>query len=105
MTMKPFQSKLNPHFELIRSLRRKRKTWCEIATELEALGMKAAPSSIYEYFKRHSRRPAPLGWEDPKEEKAAPSPNAQLPKWMKPEERPDDLDLSFDDPSNKFFKK
>ena len=62
--MRPFHSKLNPHYEFIRTLRKRRKTWREIVEELAGLGMKTCPSAVYEYYKRHSRRPYPFGWED-----------------------------------------
>jgi len=81
--MSPFSSKLIPHFDTIRALRRKRKTWREVQAELEKQDCKAAISSIYEFFKRHSRRPAPLGWEE-EEAKAVPTPTkptAKKPKF------------------------
>lgn len=62
--MRPFCSKLNPYYEVIRSLRKRRKTWREIVEELAGLGMKTCPSAVYEYYKRHSRRPYPFGWVD-----------------------------------------
>ena len=62
--MKPFCSKLNPHYDLIKSLRRHRKTWQEIVDALAAIGMKTCQSAVLEYYKRHSKRPHPLGWEN-----------------------------------------
>jgi hypothetical protein len=62
--MRPFQSKLIPHFNLIKSLRRHRKTWQQIVDELAGLGMKTCQSAVLEFYKRHSKRPYPIGWED-----------------------------------------
>jgi len=62
--MKPFQSKLVPYFETIRSLRRSRKSWREIAEAITAQGTHTCQSSCYEFYKRHTKRPFPLGWED-----------------------------------------
>ena len=62
--MRPFHSKLNPHFDLIRSLRRHRKTWKQIVDELAGLGMTTCQSAVLEFYKRHSKRPCPIGWED-----------------------------------------
>ena len=66
--MRPFCSKLIPHFELIKSLRRHRKTWQQIVDELAMLGMKTCQSAVLEFYKRHSKRPCPLGWEDEKQQ-------------------------------------
>ena len=63
--MKPFQSKLLPHFDLIRDLRRHRKTWKEISIELSNRGTTTAPNSIYEFMKRHIKRPVPYGFDEP----------------------------------------
>ena len=63
--MKPFQSKLLPHFQLIRDMRRHRKTWVQISIELSNLGTTTAPNSIYEFMKRHIKRPVPYGFDEP----------------------------------------
>jgi hypothetical protein len=63
MAGKPFQSKLTPHFALISEMRRKRHSWQEIADHLNTLGMTTDKGSICAFFKRHRRRPAPMGME------------------------------------------
>jgi len=66
MPGKPFQSKLNAHLEEIRSLRRSRKTWDEIATELNTrYGLTTSQSAVYEFLKRRTARAAPFGFDDP----------------------------------------
>jgi hypothetical protein len=63
MTGKPFQSKLTPHFALITEMRRKRQSWQEIVNHLGTLGITTDKGSVCAFFKRHRRRPAPLGME------------------------------------------
>ena len=68
MPGKPFQSKLNPHLDEIRTLRRGRKTWQEIADTITVRhGIKTNASSIYEFARRRAKRPAPFGFDDPDE--------------------------------------
>ncbi len=65
MPGQPFRSKLNPHIELIRDLRRRQKTWKEIAEILETEhGVQTHPSSVLQFFKRRSKGRRPLGFED-----------------------------------------
>ena len=63
MTGKPFQSKLTPHFALITEMRRKRQSWQEIVNHLKTLGITSDKGSVCAFFKRHRRRPAPMGME------------------------------------------
>jgi hypothetical protein len=63
MTEKPFQSKLTPHFALITEMRRKRQSWQEIVNHLKTLGITSDKGSVCAFFKRHRRRPAPMGME------------------------------------------
>jgi hypothetical protein len=63
MTGKPFQSKLTPHFALITEMRRKRQSWQEIVNHLMTLGITSDKGSVCAFFKRHRRRPAPMGME------------------------------------------
>ena len=63
MTGKPFQSKLTPHFALITEMRRKRQSWQEIVNCLKTLGITSDKGSVCAFFKRHRRRPAPMGME------------------------------------------
>ena len=60
---RPFQSKLEPHFDLIAQLRRDRKTWAEIAVELERRGTKCTPQGVCVFLKRRRRRRYALGME------------------------------------------
>lgn len=57
----PFQSKLEPHFDFILELRRKRLTWQAIAQELAGKGVAITPQAIYGFIKRRLRRRYPLG--------------------------------------------
>jgi hypothetical protein len=89
MPGKPFQSALIPHFELIKELRSKRKGWQEIADHLKMLGVTRDRGSVCAFFKRHRRRPAPMGMES--EIKApssrpllSPKPHHELPEWTEP---------------------
>jgi hypothetical protein len=63
MTGKPFQSKLTPHFALITEMRRKRQSWQEIVNHLKTLGITSDKGGVCAFFKRHRRRPAPMGME------------------------------------------
>jgi hypothetical protein len=63
MAGKPFQSKLTPHFALIREMRRNRQCWQEIVNHLKTLGITSDKGSVCAFFKRHRRRPAPMGME------------------------------------------
>src|ERR671922_2825355 len=65
----PFQSPLWQHWELIRSMRRGRKMWKEIAEVLEKEhGLKTSHKTVQNFFKRAQRirkeGGLPLGWED-----------------------------------------
>ena len=73
MPGKPFQSKLNPYLDEIRTLRRARKTWQEIADAItERHGIKTNASSVYEFARRRANRPAPFGFDEPTSTNAAP---------------------------------
>jgi hypothetical protein len=78
---KPPRSKLEPHAEVIRLLRKKRRTYQEIAQFLrEHLQVSAAPSTIHDFVKTRARQakrnqtaeeiPAAA---EPHQEKAAPA--------------------------------
>ena len=65
---KPFRSKLEPHRELIRELRRKRHTYQDIARFFGShLSLRVAPSTIHNFLKARSllREPCtpPSGFE------------------------------------------
>jgi len=98
---KPFQSQLIPHFQLIRDMRRHRKTWREIADSLRPLGVDTSGSAIFQFFKRHIKRPAPLGFESD----VLAAPRKINAKWFSDGIRPEgevDLDFSYDDPLDDF---
>lgn len=54
---RPPRSKLEPHAEVIRELRRKRRTYVEIATFFrEHLQLTVAPSTIHDFVKMRARK-------------------------------------------------
>jgi hypothetical protein len=61
MRGKPFQSKLEPHFDLIREARRKRQTWQAIVELLAAQGITTSRPAVYSFMKRRLKRRYPLG--------------------------------------------
>src|ERR671922_2723130 len=79
----PFQSPLWQHWELIRSMRRGRKMWKEIAEVLEKEhGLKTSHKTIQNFFKRAQRirkEGLPLGWEDPELTPRQPAPAPAQP--------------------------
>jgi hypothetical protein len=80
MKSKPFSSPLWEQLDLIRSKRRGRETWKEIATHLNTAeglntrGLNIHYKTLQNFFKRVSEREKmPLGWEDPPPSAAAPA--------------------------------
>jgi hypothetical protein len=75
MKHKPYSSPLEPHIDLVRSMRRGRKTWPEIARRLELEhGLKTSHKTVQNWFKRWSDRvskgkPLPMGFEPVTEKK------------------------------------
>ena len=66
MPGKPFQSKLIPFTDQIKSWRRAGKTWQEVADNLadtKYLGYQMAPGPICRFIGRMKRRPYPIGAE------------------------------------------
>jgi hypothetical protein len=61
---KPFRSILEPHFEFIRELRQRRKTWRQI-TELllTEKGIRVTVFAPYLYYRRKLKRAAKPNWE------------------------------------------
>jgi hypothetical protein len=79
MPGKPFQSKLIPFTEQIKSWRRAGKTWQEVADNLadkKYLGYQMAPGPICRFIGRIKRRPYPIGAE-PLTPTPAPPPSAK----------------------------
>ena len=62
---KPFRSILEPHFEFIRELRHRRKTWRQI-TELllTEKGISVTVYAPYLFYRRKLKRAAKLNWEN-----------------------------------------
>ena len=58
---KPFQSKLEPHFDFILEARRKRQTWESIARLLAQQGITTTKQAIHAFMKRRLKRRYPLG--------------------------------------------
>jgi hypothetical protein len=61
MPGKPFQSKLEPHFDFILEARRKRQTWETIAQQLTTQGTVTTPQAVHAFTKRRLNRRYPLG--------------------------------------------
>jgi DNA-binding transcriptional MocR family regulator len=80
MRGKPFQSKLEPHFDFIREARRKRQTWQAIVELLAAQGIITSRPAVYSFMKRRLKRRYPLGMapDEPRPATAPPNP-AQAP--------------------------
>ena len=63
---KPFQSILEPHFDFIRELRQRRKTWQEIAALLfTEKGIRVTVFAPYLFYRRKLKRAAKANWENP----------------------------------------
>jgi hypothetical protein len=58
---KPFQSKLEPHFDFILESRRKRQTWEAIARLLDERGITTTKQAIHAFMKRRLKRRYALG--------------------------------------------
>ena len=65
MPGKPFQSKLEPHFDFILEARRKYQTWQAIAHELAAKGFAVTPQAVHGFTKRRLKRRYALGTAPP----------------------------------------
>ena len=62
---KPFHSILEPHFDFIRELRQRRKTWHEIAELLlTEKGIHVTFHAPYLFYRRKLKRAAKPHWED-----------------------------------------
>jgi hypothetical protein len=77
---KPFQSKLEPHFDFILESRRKRQTWEAIAQQLAARGITTTKQAVHAFVKRRLKRRYPLGM--------APAELTPLPVNRRTEEKP-----------------
>jgi hypothetical protein len=61
MPGKSFQSKLEPHFDLILEARRDRQTWIAIVELLAAQGVTTTKQALHAFIKRRLKRRYPLG--------------------------------------------
>jgi hypothetical protein len=69
---KPFRSVLEPHFDFIRELRQRRKTWREI-TELlfTEKGIRVTFHAPYFFYRRKLKRAAKPNWENARNDSEA----------------------------------
>jgi hypothetical protein len=74
---KPFHSILEPHFDFIRELRQRRKTWQEIADLLlSEKGIRVTFHAPYLFYRRKLKRAAKPNWENPSTDFQPTRPNA-----------------------------
>ncbi len=59
---RPFRSRLEPHVEVIRAERARRRTWAEIAEALRGMGCPITPQGVHQFYRRYLRRGP--SWED-----------------------------------------
>ena len=88
---KPFQSKLEPHYELIREARRNRQTWQTIVELLAAHGVVASRPAVYSFMKRRRKRRYAFGMEP--DEPVLPTVTDSPAPSEKPPETPNRSDL------------
>jgi hypothetical protein len=69
----PFQSKLEPYFDLIVAARRKRKTWAQITELIKERGTDISHQKVVIFFKTRKKRHHALSIEPDAHEKPAPS--------------------------------
>ena len=86
---KPFQSKLEPYFDLIRSARLARKTWAEIAEDIKRQGTDCTPQGVYSFFKAKRKRRYALGMEPDPHPTSVPNGPAQSVAIVSSSQRPD----------------
>src|ERR1700679_1104790 len=63
MSGKPFQSKLEPHYDLIREARRNRQTWQAVVEMLATKGITTSRPAVYLFMKRRRKRRYAFGME------------------------------------------
>lgn len=82
MAGQAFRSKLQPHWNLIRDLRRRKKTWAQIAEILTCdHDCSTQTQSVFAFYKRKLKNPAPLGFEeDPSLAIRAPAAQSAFPE-------------------------
>ena len=99
MRGKPFQSKLEPHYDLIREARRKRQTWQAIVELLAAQGITTSRPAVYAFMKRRAKRRYAFGIEP--DEPVLPAVTAAPAHPSSPSEKPN---LSDDLPPSSEFE-
>jgi len=86
---KPFRSILEPHFEFIRELRQRRKTWQEIAALLlTEKGIRVTFHAPYLFYRRKLKRAAKPHWENSTTDSQPAHPDAAA---SRPQPRPGPL--------------
>ena len=75
---KPFQSKLEPHFDFILEARRKRQTWESIARLLAEQGTTTTKQAVHAFIKRRLKRRYPLGMAPAAEQVIHPTPKVGI---------------------------
>jgi len=74
---KPFRSIMEPHFEFIRELRLRRKTWNQITDLLlTEKGIRVTVYAPYLFYRRKLKRAAKLNWENSTVDSQPAHPNA-----------------------------
>jgi len=88
---KPFRSILEPHFEFIRELRLRRKTWREITgLLLTEKGIRVTVFAPYLFYRRKLKRAGKSNWENPgNNSEAQPGRPIAAASW--PQSRPSPL--------------
>ena len=107
---KPFQSQLIPHFQTIKEMRQRRNSWVQIVEYLKTVGIITSPPPVYQFMKRHVRRPNPFLYTDNGEpENNAFIQPARRPSvaakatWMEDGKvKPKKLNVGFDDGTEKY---
>ena len=95
---KPFQSKLEPHFDFILEARRKRQTWEAIARLLAEQGITTTKQAIHAFTKRRLKRRYALGMAPAAEPVSHPTPKPALPELPELTESPSPASEFASDP-------
>jgi hypothetical protein len=85
MSGKSFQSKLEPHFDLILEARRKRHTWEAIVQLLATHGITTTRPAVYSFMKRRLKRRYPLGMAPAEVRPVTVAPRPERPRPEMPE--------------------
>jgi hypothetical protein len=89
----PYTSRLWPHMETIRTLRRRRKTWRAITKHLEdACGIKLGVWTVRNFFKRATSGRVPLGFKDTQATRESRESNPTSGGLWHPSNPPEDSD-------------